>query len=106
MTPDTELLGDGEKLDDISKLSRLGNIGGCDPLDALVVDVIEPNPGAEREARQDRGLGSRVGSGYIGRRIRLGISELLGLGQCGLAVLGARVRHTREDVVRCSVDDA
>ena len=60
---------------------------------------------AERDLRQDRELVSGIGAIHVQGRVRLGITELLGLGQ-GVLVADALLAHVREDVIAGAVKDA
>ena len=86
-----------------AKPARRPDLGARDPLDAVVVDVVEDDAGAEGDGREDRHLGRRVGAGHVLRRVGFGIPEPLRLGQRGLVLLP--LAHAREDEVRRPVDD-
>ncbi len=105
MTPASVTLGDGQQLDDEAHL-----LGGRDVLrrdlrDALAVDVVERHPSVEGQLGEDRRLRGRVVTLDVGRRIRLGVAERLGLREDG-RVVGALLVHLGEDEVRGAVDDA
>ena len=81
-----------------------------DPADALVVHVAGHHLGAERDGGDDRRLGPGVEPLDVGRRVALGVTELLGLAQrggvVGLTAGDDGVGHPGEDEVGRAVDDA
>ena len=98
-------LADGEQLDDRPHLARGLHVGGGDLRDALAIDVGGRDAGVEGQAGQDRGLGGGVEALHVGRRVRLGVAQLLGLLQ-RLGEAGAGGVHLVEDEVGGAVDDA
>ncbi len=98
-----EPLGRGDQLDPVAELARDGRVDRLQLLDALERHVLEGDAGVERDRREDRDLGGRVGAVHVLGRIGLGVAELLGAGQRRGVVLAAR--HRRQDEVRGAVDD-
>ena len=98
-------LGDAEQLDDVAEPAGDGDVAGGDAADALVVHVAGHDLGAERDRGDDRRLGAGVVALDVGRRVALGVAQLLGLGERG-AVLGALLGHLGEDEVGGAVEDA
>ena len=85
-------------------LGRL-DVGLADRLDALHVDLVEVELGAEREARQNGELVRGVEAADVEGRIGFGIAELLRF----LQHLGERavlVGHRRQDEIAGAVEDA
>ena len=81
------------------------DIERTDGRDALRVNVIQADMGAECQVHEDGKFVCRVDAADVERRIGFGISRALGLGKH----VGERaffIRHLRQDVIRCPVDDA
>ncbi len=100
-----DLLGDREQLDDAARAARGGDVLRRDVHDALDVHVTRAHARVEREGGEDGGLRLRVVALDVGRRVGLGVTELLRLGEHVLQV-GAGAVHLVEDEVRRAVDDA
>ena len=77
-----ELLGDREQLHDVAEVARRRRcrraVMSGDP---LAVDVAGHHAGAERDRRDDRGLGRGVEALDVGGRVGFGVAEALRLGQ-------------------------
>ncbi len=97
--------GHCQRLDDVPQLGRVADIGMRDGGDALAVDVVDGDVGAERQAGQDGGLCGGVVPLDVGRRVGLGQPESLRLGQRLVVGLPA-VGHATEDEIGRPVDDA
>jgi hypothetical protein len=98
-------LDDREQLDRAAHPVGGGDVLGADLGDALAVHVAEAHPGVEGQRREDRRLRRGVVPLDVGRRIGLGVAELLGARE-GVAEVGAGAGHRVEDVVGGAVDDA
>ena len=97
-------LADGEQLDHRPHVAGTGDVGGGDLRDAFAIDVGGSDARVERQAGQDRCLGRGVEPLDVGRRIGLGVAQLLGLLE-RLGEAGARGVHPVEDEVGGAVDD-
>ena len=98
-------LGDAEQLDAIAELVGRLEIGRRDRRNALDIDRVRIDLGAEREAGQDRELVRGVVALDVEGRIGLGIAEPLRV----LQAVGERQLlplHAREDVIAGAVEDA
>src|SRR5262249_1631250 len=73
--------------------------------DALAPDAIRSNRGAKRQRRQNGQLVSRVPGFDVVRRVRLRVTQFLGLAQ-GVSKRRAAFGHARQDIVGRAVDDA
>ena len=100
-----DFFGDGQQLDDVAQRPRRRDVVDGHARDALAVDVVRRDAGAEGDAGNDRGFGGRVEAFDVGGRVGLGVPELLGFGQ-RVVERRAGLGHGREDVVGRSVDDA
>ena len=100
-----ELLARRQELDDVAGVLRVLDRGGVDRSDTLTVHGLERHVGVEGEAGEDGRLLRGVVPLDIGRRIRLGVPERLGVGEY-LVEVGTLTVHAVEDVVRRAVDDA
>ncbi len=98
-------LGDGQELDAIAELGRVHHVLLADPGDALGVDVLQVDPGAEGEGGQDLELVGRVEPLDVQRGVRLRVAVGLRLLQ-DLREVASLVGHLGEDVVAGAVDDA
>jgi len=78
-------------------------VGRPERVDPAHEHVLRGDPRAERDRREDRHLGGRVGSGHVLGGIGLGVPQLLRLGE---RLVVARTRlHPREHEVRRAVHD-
>ena len=98
-------LADRQQLDHVAQRARAGDVRRGNPGDPLPVHVGGVDPGVERQAGQDRGLGGGVEPLHVGGRVRLGITKCLRLLQ-GVGEPGPGGVHLVEDVVGGAVDDA
>ena len=96
--------GGADETDDRIEVARGRHVLRPDPLDALVVDVGELDPGAEGDRGQNRHLRRGVRPGDILGRIGLRVPEPLGLGK--RLVIGGAGLHLGEDEVRRPVHDS
>ncbi len=99
------VLGDADQFDDVSEVRGERHVDRGEFFDAFVIDVVEPDPGAEREGSEDGGLRSGVRSGDVGGGVRFGVTEFLRFGE-SVAVVRPVVGHAAEDEVGRAVDDA
>ena len=81
-----------------------GYVGGPDGGDPLGVDVARDDVGVEGDPGQDGGLGPGVETFHVRGRVRLGVTERLGLSERRL-VLASLLAHRGEHVVRRAVHD-
>ena len=102
--PAVDELGDGEELDRVAELRRVGDVCRAHPADALAVDVGVDDVEAEGEHGQDGRLGGGVVPLDVGRRVALGQPERLRLAE-GVVVAVALLLHAGEDVVGRPVHD-
>ena len=93
-----------EQLDRVAELVRERHIVVVQLVDALERHVVDVQVTVERERRQDRELGGRVGAADVLGGIGLGVAELLRLGQ-RVGVAPAVARHRAEHEVGRAVDD-
>ena len=94
-----------EQLDGVAELVRKGDIVVVQRVDALERDVVDVQMAVERERREDRELGRRIGAADVLRRVGLGIPEPLGLGE-RLRIAASVAGHRGEHEVGGAVDDA
>ena len=73
-------LRQGQQLDGIAKLAGVLEVGQMQAVDALAVNVVEPDARLEGQLGQDRQLVGGVGTVDVQGRIGLGVTELLGPG--------------------------
>ena len=99
------LLDDGEQLDLVAELVGAADVGQRDVADALHVDFVRAVPAAVCERGQDHGLVRGVESVDVERRVRLGITEPLGVLQ-DLLESEVFALHAGEDVVAGTVQNA
>ena len=93
-----------EQLDDAVEVLGRGDVVGGDVGDPLPVHLVTAHPGVEGQGGQQGSLGGRVIALDVGGRIGLGVSLLLGLGNC-LLKIHACGRHLVQDVVGRPIDD-
>ena len=98
-------LGDREELDPVAELARVADVLLRHPRDALGVDVLEVDEGAERERDEDLELVRRVHALDVEGRVGFGVPRRLRLLE-DHGEVQALVGHLRQDVVRRPVDDA
>ena len=96
---------DAEQLDAVAQVLGRLDVGLADRLDALDVDLLEVELGAEGEARQDGELVRGVEAADVEGRIGLGVAQRLRLRQ-HIAERAVLVGHRRQDVVAGAVEDA
>ena len=94
-----------KQLDAVAKLAGGIEIGERDRGDALDINRVGIDLGAESQARQDGKLLRGVVAFDIERRIGFGIAEALGLAQA-LIESEPVLLHAREDVIAGAVEDA
>ena len=100
------VLGDDrEQLDAVAEVGRVLHVLAGEVPDALHLHLVERRLEAVGEGAEDAGLVRRVEAVDVERGIRLGISELLGVGQ-DFVEGTPLVLHAREDVVAGAVEDA
>ena len=96
---------DAEQLDAVAELVRRLQVGGGDRLDALDMDRLGVDLGAEGKAGQDGELVGGVEAADVEGRVGLGIAEALRVREA--IVEGQALRlHPRQDVVAGAVEDA
>ena len=100
-----ELLRHREQLHDVAEVARRRDVVERDLGDALAVHVAGDDARAERDRRDDRGLGRGVEALDVGGGVGLGEPERLRLRQ-RVGERRAGVGHVGEDVVGGAVDDA
>ena len=93
-----------KQLDAVAHVLGRLDVGLADRLDALHVDLLEVELGAEGEARQNGELVRGIEAANVERRIGLGIAELLRLLQ-RIAERAVLVGHGGEDEVAGAVED-
>ncbi len=97
--------GDAQELDAVAHVLGRLDVGLGDRLDALDVDLVEGDLGAEGEARQDGELVGGVEAADVEGRIGLGVAARLRLLQ-HLVEGAVLVLHGGEDVIAGAVEDA
>ena len=103
--PLRESLGGPDQLQREAQLAGEGDVVAGDRGDPLVANVVDVHRDSEREPREDRHLGGRVGPAHVVDGVRFGEAQPLGLDE-GVLIVAAAARHLGEDEVRRSVDDA
>src|SRR5665648_1280017 len=103
--PAVDELGDAQQLGHEAEARAVGDIGGRHAADALVVHVVQARAAVETDRGEDRHLGSRVLAADVLGGVGLGVAEPLRFLE-HVVVLGARLGHGAEHVVRGAVDDA
>ena len=88
----------------VAQLAGTTDVDHVDRVDAHARDVAPADPGAEGEMGQDGQFLRGVAAVDVGRRIRLGVAALLGLGQ-GRGILGVVLLHLAQDEVARAVED-
>ena len=104
-TPPSVGLGDGQELDRVAQLARVGDVRARDAADALGVDVLEVHEGPEGQGDEDLELVGGVEALDVERRIGLRVAAGLGLLE-HLGEVEPLVGHPGQDVVAGAVDDA
>ena len=97
-------LGQGEELERVPELGRVGDVGQVQAVDPLARDLRRRDAGAEGELGQDGQLVGGVGPVDVEGGVGLGVAEVLGLSQGG-GVGEAAVGHRRQDEVAGAVED-
>ena len=97
-------LREGEQLDGVAELARVGDVGRLEPVDALAGDLAGGDRGPEGELGEHGQLVRRVGPVDVERRVGLGEPEPLRLPERD-GVRETLLRHLREDIIARPVDD-
>lgn len=99
-----DLVGDGEELDGVAHILRMPEIHGLDGANALREDVIECHAGVEGDGGENRDLRGSVIAVDVGRRVGLGITELLRALEHRIVI--EALLHLGEHVVGRAIDNA
>ena len=94
-----------QKLDLIAELMGIADILRGNLRDSLGVNLGEGHTGVKRQAGHNRDLSARVVAFHIRGGIRLGITQLRGLGQ-RLLVIHAFVGHFAQNIIGGAVDNS
>ena len=96
---------DAEQLDAVAEFAGERDVQRGDLADALDMHRLERHWPAEGDCRQDRQLVRGIDAVDVERRIGLGVTQLLRIGE-HLGELAAALAHLRQDVVAGAVEDA
>ena len=103
--PDSVRLRDAEELDPVAEFVGRLDVGRRDRRDALDIDRVRVDLGAEGNRRQQRQLVGGVVAVDVEGRVGLGVAQPLGCGEA-LGERQALVLHAGQDVVAGAVEDA